>query len=441
MIALSSGDTAWVFVSAALVLLMLPGLAMFYTGLVRARASLNTIMMSFAAFALVTVQWVLFGYTLAFGPGSVIGGLDWVGLRAVGSGPGPYTATVPHVAFSMFQVMFAGIAVALISGALVERIRFHSYLLFVFLWTTLVYDPLAHWVWAGDGWLRAMGALDFAGGTVVHVSAGTAALVAAMMLGPRRDVGRTSLRPHNIVYTIIGAGLLWVGWLGFNGGSALAADGVAANALATTTIAAASGLLAWLLIDAARTGQTTAVGAATGAVVGLVAITPAAGFVNPLASIAIGAIGAAASYAAIQIRNRTRIDDALDVFACHGVAGIAGALLTGVFASKAVNAAGADGLLAGNGRLVLVQAAAALTTIAVAAPVTALILGSIKAVASLRVSLRDELTGVDLSEHGEHAYHDIDASGIGGVGTRLGETVVVVTESKAATPYPTRGAA
>jgi Amt family ammonium transporter len=441
MTALSSGDTAWVFVSAALVLLMLPGLAMFYTGLVRARASLNTIMMSFAAFALVTVQWVLFGYTLAFGPGSAIGGWDWVGLRGVGPGPGPYTATVPHVAFSMFQVMFAGIAVALISGALVERIRFHAYLVFVFLWTTLVYDPLAHWVWASDGWLRAMGALDFAGGTVVHVSAGTAALVAAMMLGQRRDVGRTSLRPHNIVYTIVGAGLLWVGWLGFNGGSALAADGVAANALATTTIAAASGLLTWLAIDAARTGQTTAVGAATGAVVGLVAITPAAGFVTPLASIAIGALGAAASYAAIQIRNRTRVDDALDVFACHGVAGIAGALLTGVFASKAVNAAGADGLLAGNGRLVLVQGAAILTTIGVAAPVTALILGAIKTLANLRVSLQDELTGVDLSEHGEHAYHDIDMSGIGGVGTRLGETVLVVTESKAATPYPTRGAA
>ncbi|MGH7636458.1 MAG: ammonium transporter [Gemmatimonadaceae bacterium] len=441
MTAVSSGDTAWVFVSTALVLLMLPGLAMFYTGLVRARASLNTIMMSFAAFALVTVQWVLFGYTLAFGPGGAIGGWDWIGLRGVGPDPGAYSATVPHVAFSMFQVMFAGIAVALISGALVERIRFQAYLLFVLLWTTLVYDPIAHWVWASDGWLRAMGALDFAGGTVVHVSAGTAALVAAMMLGPRRDVGRTSLRPHNVVYTIVGAGLLWVGWLGFNGGSALAADGVAANALATTTIAAASGLLAWLAIDAARTGQTTAVGAATGAVVGLVAITPAAGFVTPLASIAIGALGAAASYAAIQIRNRTRIDDALDVFACHGVAGIAGALLTGVFASKAVNAAGADGLLAGNGRLVLVQGAAVLTTIAVAAPVTALILGGISALARLRVSLEDELTGVDLSEHGEHAYHDIDASGIGGVGTRLGETVFVVTESKVATPYPTRGAA
>lgn len=437
----SSGDTAWVFVSTALVLLMLPGLAMFYTGLVRARASLNTIMMSFAAFALVTVQWVLFGYSLAFDAGGVIGGWDWIGLRGVGPDPGPYSATVPHVAFSVFQMMFAGIAVALISGALVERIRFQSYLLFVALWTTLVYDPIAHWIWASDGWLRAMGALDFAGGTVVHVSAGTAALVAAVMLGQRRDVGRTSLRPHNIVYTVIGAGLLWVGWLGFNGGSALAADGVAANALATTTIAAASGLLAWLAIDAVRTGQTTAVGAATGAVVGLVAITPAAGFVTPLASIAIGAIGAAASYAAIQMRSRTRVDDALDVFACHGVAGIAGALLTGVFASTAVNAAGADGLLAGNGRLVLVQAAAVLTTIAVAAPVTALILGGISALARLRVSLEDELTGVDLSEHGEHAYHDIDASGIGGVGMRLGETVFVVTESKVAEPYPTRGAA
>ena len=436
---ISSGDTAWVLVSTALVLLMLPGLALFYGGLVRARAALNTLMMSFAGLAVVSIQWVLFGYAMAFGSGRVIGNFDWLGLTGVGQGAGPYSNTVPHLAFATFQVMFAGITLALISGAMVERIRFRAYLVFALLWTTFVYDPIAHWVWGSDGWLRQLGALDFAGGTVVHVSAGTAALVAAIMLGRRRDVGRTPLRPHNIVYTLIGAGLLWVGWLGFNGGSALAANGVAANALATTHVAASSGLITWLVIDALRTGQTTAVGGATGAVVGLVAITPAAGYVTPVAAIAIGTLGAVASYAAIQVRNRTRVDDALDVFACHGVAGIVGALLTGVFATRAVNPAGADGLLAGNPRLVLVQALAVLTTMAVAAPVTAVILLRISLVALVRVPLRDELTGIDVSEHGEHAYHDIDASPIAGPGGRLGESVFVASESKA--DYPTRGAA
>jgi len=438
---ISSGDTAWVFVGSALVLLMLPGLALFYGGLVRARAALNTLMMSFAAFALVSVQWVLFGYSLAFGPGGAIGGFGWIGLNHVGAATGPYSSTIPHLAFATFQVMFAGITVALISGAMVERIRFRAYLVFAFFWTTLVYDPIAHWVWASDGWLKKLGALDFAGGTVVHVSAGTAALVAAIMLGRRRDVGRTPLRPHNIVYTVIGAGLLWVGWLGFNAGSALAADGVAANALMTTHVAAASGLIAWLAIDALRTGQPTAVGGATGAVVGLVAITPAAGFVTPLAAIVIGTVGVIASYAAMQIRNRTRIDDALDVFACHGVAGIMGALLTGVFATKSVNPAGGDGLLAGNPNLVFVQALAVLTTMAVAAPVTAVILSGTSLVARVRVALRDELTGVDVSEHGEHAYHDLDGSAIAGVGTRLGESVFVVSEAEPSADYPTRGAA
>jgi Amt family ammonium transporter len=436
---ISSGDTAWVFVGTVLVLLMVPGLALFYGGLVRARAVLNTLMMSFAALAVVSVQWVLFGYTLAFGPGRVIGSLEWLGLRGVGSGAGPYSATVPHLAFVAFQVMFAGVTVALISGAMVERIRFRAYLMFALLWTTLVYDPIAHWMWANDGWLKKLGAIDFAGGTVVHVSAGTAALVAAIMLGRRRDVGRTPLRPHNIVYTLVGAGLLWVGWLGFNAGSALAADSVAANALVTTHVAAAAGLITWLVIDAMHTGQSTAVGGATGAVVGLVAITPAAGYVTPVSAIAIGMFGAVASYVAIQVRNRTRIDDALDVFACHGVAGIVGALLTGVFATKTVNPAGADGLLAGNPRLVLVEAIAVLTTMALTAPLTAIILSRISLVAMVRVPLRDELTGVDVSEHGEHAYHDIDSSGIAGLGGRIGESVFVASEPRI--DYPTRGAA
>lgn len=421
----NSGDTAWLFGSTALVLLMVPGLALFYGGLVRGRAALNTLMMSFGALAIVAVQWVVVGYSFAFARGSVLGSGVWIGLSSVGAAPGPYSATVPHIAFASFQAMFAGITVAIISGAMVERIRFHVYAVFALVWTTFVYDPLAHWVWATDGWLHKLGALDFAGGTVVHIAAGTAALVAATMLGRRRDVGRTPLRPHNLVFTLTGAGLLWVGWLGFNAGSALAADGVAANAIATTHAAAAAAMVTWLMIDSLRTGQATAVGGATGAVAGLVAITPAAGYVTPMAALAIGALAACASYGAIQLRNRTQIDDALDVFACHGVAGIVGALLTGVFATKIVNPAGADGLLAGNVRLLGVQALAVVVTIAFTAPVTALVLGRLAAIGSLRVPLPDELTGVDLSEHGEHAYDDAEISTAVVDGVRLGESVVL----------------
>ncbi|HEX2778933.1 MAG TPA: ammonium transporter [Gemmatimonadaceae bacterium] len=421
---ISAGDTAWTLVSAGLVLLMIPGLALFYGGLVRARAALNTFMMSFAALALVSVQWVIGGYSLAFAPGAgATGDLRWAGLAALGA-TGPYSATIPHVAFVAFQAMFAGITVALISGAMVERIRFQTYLIFAVLWTTLVYDPLAHWVWGDGGWLRALGALDFAGGTVVHVSAGTAALVAAIVLGERHDRGRTALVPHNVPFTLVGAGLLWVGWFGFNAGSALAADGVAANALVTTHAAASSALVVWLLLDLRRTGQATAVGAATGAVVGLVAITPAAGYVTPLAALAIGACGAVASYYAIQLRNRTRIDDALDVFACHGVAGIVGALLTGVFAQKVVNPAGADGLLAGNARQLGVQALAVLCTIAFAAPVTFGIL-RVLSVRRIRVPMPLELSGIDVSEHGEHAYHHGETLGIADGAITVGQPVIL----------------
>jgi Amt family ammonium transporter len=304
--------------------------------------------------------------------------------------------------------------------------------LFALLWTTFVYDPLAHWVWASDGWLRSLGALDFAGGTVVHISAGTAALVAALILGRRRDFGRTALRPHNVVFTLAGAGLLWVGWIGFNAGSALAADGVAAVALMNTHAAEAAAVIAWLSIEFARTGQATAIGGATGAVVGLVAITPAAGFVTPLAALVIGAFGAAASYAAVQWRSRTSIDDALDVFACHGVAGIVGALLTGVFATKSVNPAGADGLLYGNARLLAVQALAVVCTIAFAAPVTALVLRRLRALGSLRVELPNELAGVDVSEHGEHAYDDSEMLGRVGDGVGINEPIVIPARSERA---------
>ena len=425
---ISAGDTAWVLCGAALVMLMLPGLALFYGGLVREKSSLNTIMMSMAALGLVSVQWVLFGYSLAFSPGTpFIGGLQWAGFAGVGGDPNPaYAATIPHLAFAAFQVMFAAITVALISGAVVERLNFRVYLLFVLAWTVVVYDPLAHWVWGDGGWLHKLGALDFAGGTVVHVSAGTSALVAAIMLGRRRDLGRAALVPHNVPFTVIGAGLLWFGWFGFNAGSALAANEVAANAFVTTHTAAASALLTWLLIDLVRTGRATAVGSATGAVVGLVAITPAAGFVTPRAAIAIGALAAGASYAAMQLRARTSVDDALDVFACHGVAGMLGALLTGVFATKAVNAAGGDGLLAGNPGQLLVQAVAIGATVVLAATATAGILFVLELTMKLRVPIADEIAGVDRSEHGEEAYHGSDLGGLAHGGS-LGGSVVIAT--------------
>jgi Amt family ammonium transporter len=425
--AISAGDTAWVLIAAALVMLMVPGLGFFYGGLVRGKSSLNTLMMSVAALAIVSIQWVLVGYSLAFAPGSsALGGLQWWGFGSVGGDPNSaYAATVPHLAFAAFQMMFAAITVALVSGAVVERLRFGAYLMFVLCWTTLVYDPLAHWVWGEGGWLRALGALDFAGGTVVHVSAGTAALVAALMLGRRRDAGRAPVVPHNVPFTLLGAGLLWFGWFGFNAGSALAAQGVAANAFLTTHTAAAAALTAWMLIELARTGRATAVGAATGAVVGLVAITPAAGYVTPRAALVIGALAACASYVAIQLRAKTRVDDALDVFACHGVAGILGALLTGVFATRAVNPTGADGLLAGNPAQVGVQAIAVASTVVIAGTVTAGVLALLRATIGLRVPLADEIAGVDLTQHGEEAYHGGEVGELAGRRVALGESVLI----------------
>jgi ammonium transporter, Amt family len=354
---ISAGDTAWVLMSTALVLLMVPGLAFFYGGLVRTKSALNTMLMSLGALGVVTVQWVLFGYSLAFGPGtSWIGGLEWLGFIGVTGAPNPtYSSLVPHVLFAAFQAMFAGITVALFSGAIIDRMRFVAYLAFGVLWTTIIYDPLAHWVWGDGGWLRKLGALDFAGGTVVHISAGTTAVVLALFLGPRRDFKRIPNVPHNVPFALLGAGLLWFGWFGFNAGSALAADGIAANALITTHTAAAAGMITWLVLELIKGKRATAVGAATGAVVGLVAITPAAGFVTPLSAIAMGVLAAPFSFFALHYRPKTRLDDTLDVFACHGVAGIMGAVLTGVFASKAVNPLGADGLLHGNASLMGVQ--------------------------------------------------------------------------------------
>lgn len=423
---LSNGDSAWVLISTALVLLMVPGLAFFYGGLVRQKSALNTMLMSLGALSVVTVQWVLFGYSLAFSPGSsILGGFDFLGFAGVTAAPNAtYAGALPHLVFAAFQAMFAGITVALFSGAVIDRMRFSAYLLFGVIWTTVIYDPLAHWVWGDGGWLRTLGALDFAGGTVVHISAGVTALVLAVMLGPRRDFKRVPTVPHSVPFALLGAGLLWFGWFGFNAGSALAADGIAANALVTTHASASAALVTWMLLDMWRNGHATAVGAATGAVVGLVAITPAAGFVTPLSAIAIGVLAAPCSFFALQYRSKTRVDDTLDVFACHGVAGIAGAVLTGVFASKAVNPIGADGLLAGNAKLVGVQLLAVVATIAFAAIGSALIVVALRAVMSLRVTVDDEMMGIDIAEHGEEAYHGSDLSDLTGRRAQLGDAVI-----------------
>ena len=420
----SAGDTAWLLVSTALVMVMVPGLAFFYGGLVRGKSALNTMLMSLAALALVTVQWVVVGYSLAFAPGSRwIGGLDWRFLAHVGTAPyAPYAPGLPHVLYAVYQAMFAGITIALVSGAVVERMRFPAYLAFVLLWSTFVYDPLAHWVWGDGGWLKQLGALDFAGGTVVHISAGAAALVAAVALGRRRGIDRRPPVPHNVPFVLLGAGLLWFGWFGFNAGSSLAADGIAANAAMTTHVAASSALLAWLAFEALRGNRPSAVGAATGAVVGLVAITPAAGYVTPASAIVIGVVAAGASFTALHLRARTRIDDSLDVFACHGVGGIVGALLTGVFASKAVNPSGADGLLAGNPHQLVVQAIAVVATLAWAGALSVVLLALVRVVSPLRVSVPDEIDGVDISEHGESAYQG-DSAELAGRGAGVGGSV------------------
>ena len=424
---ISAGDTAWVLISTALVLLMVPGLAFFYGGLVRSKSALNTMLMSLGALAMVSVQWVLFGYSLAFSPGSSwLGGVGFIGFRSVTAAANPtYAAALPHLLFAAFQAMFAGITVALFSGAIVDRMRFVAYLAFGGLWTTLIYDPLAHWVWGDGGWLRKLGALDFAGGTVVHISAGVTALVLATMLGPRRDFKRVPNVPHNVPFSLLGAGLLWFGWFGFNAGSALAADGIAANALVTTHSAAAAALITWMVLETWRNGRATAVGMATGAVVGLVAITPAAGFVSPLSALAIGALAAPCSFFALHYRATTRLDDTLDVFACHGVAGVAGALLTGVFATKAVNPNGADGLLAGNPSLVGVQLIAVVATVAFAGTGSVVILSALRRALPLRVTIDAEMAGIDASEHGEEAYHESDFSDLTGRSSSLGDAVIL----------------
>src|SRR3954467_2708486 len=388
-------------------MLMVPGLALFYGGLVRQKNALNTFMMSLSALGIVTVQWVLVGYSIAFGPGSSwLGGLAWWGLAGVGATPNAaYAATVPHLAFAVFQAMFAAITVALISGAVVERLRFSAYLLFALAWTTFVYDPLARWVWGDGGWLRSLGALDFAGGTVVHVSAGTAALVAAVMLGQRRAVARGALVPHNVPFTLLGAGLLWFGWFGFNAGSALGASPLAGVAFVNTNTATCAAMLGWLIVEKIRDGHPTTLGAASGAVAGLVAITPAAGFVSPVGSIILGLIAGALCALAVGLKYRFGYDDALDVVGVHLVGGVAGALLIGFLGSTRASGIGIDGLFYGGGwHLLRLQATAVGAAVGYSFVATLIIAKVIDLVMGLRITRDEELEGMDTVLHAETAY-------------------------------------
>ena len=404
---INAGDTAWLLASAALVMLMTPALGFFYGGLVRRKNVLATIMHSFFILCLISVQWVLWGYSLAFGPdhGGLIGGLDWLSLRGVGQTPNPdYAPTVPHLGFMVFQMMFAVITPALITGAFAERKRFKAFVVFTLLWATFVYDPVAHWVWGTGGWLKMLGTLDFAGGTVVHITSGVSALVAALVLGRRRGYGLEPIEPHDATMTVLGASLLWFGWFGFNAGSALAANALAAHAFTTTNTATAAAALGWMLTEWNSRGKPTVLGAASGAVAGLVAITPAAGFVTPMASIFIGALAGLLCYTACNLKAKLGYDDSLDVVGVHGVGGTWGALATGLFATKLVNEAGGDGLFYGNPKQLGIQFLAVVVTWVLAFVMTAVILKVLDAIMGLRVSEEDELVGLDLSQHSETAY-------------------------------------
>jgi Amt family ammonium transporter len=404
---INTGDTAWLLMSAALVMLMTPALGFFYGGLVRRKNVLATIMHSFFILALISVQWVLWGYSLAFGPdhGGLIGGFDWLALKGVGQAPNAdYAATVPALAFMIFQMMFAVITPALITGAFAERKTFKAFVIFTLLWATLVYDPVAHWVWGTGGWLRTLGTLDFAGGTVVHITSGVSALVAALVLGKRVGYGRDALEPHDATMTVLGASLLWFGWFGFNAGSALTSGGLAANAFVVTNTAAAMGALTWMTVSWLHKGAPSVLGAAAGAVAGLVAITPASGYVDVSASILIGLGAGTFCYVGIQLTKRLKVDDALDVFGVHGIGGIWGALATGIFATVAVNSAAADGAAFGNFSQLGVQAIAVLASVTYSAVMTLVILKVINVFVPLRVPEDQEVLGLDASQHREAAY-------------------------------------
>lgn len=404
---MNSGDTAFVLVSAALVMLMTPGLALFYGGMVRGKNVLGTMMQSFIILGIISVEWALWGYSMAFGPdhGGIVGGLDWFGLKGVGLEPSAdYGPTIPHAAFMIFQCMFAVITPALITGAFAERVKFSAFLLFTLLWATLVYNPLCHWVWGVGGWMGGMGALDFAGGTVVHISSGISALAAAFIIGKRLGYGSTAYIPHNLPMTITGAALLWFGWFGFNAGSALAANGLAAGAFVVTHFASAAAALSWIIVEWLHRGKPTTLGAASGAVAGLVAITPGSGFVGPLSSIIIGAMAGALCYGGVLLKARLGYDDSLDVVGIHGIGGTWGALATGLFASTAVNPDGANGLFFGNPAQFGIQIVSVVVTMVFAFVMTLIILKVVDAITGLRVDPEDEEMGMDVSLHNEAGY-------------------------------------
>ena len=429
--AIDTGDTAWMLVSSAMVLLMTPGLAFFYGGLVRSRNVLNTMMMSLILMALVGVTWVLWGYSLAFAPNAVtagtggaaptvdanpiIGTFNWLFLNNVAfDQPDPvgYAPTIPHQVFMVYQMMFAIITPALISGAIVERMSFKAYFWFVLLWSTFIYSPLAHWVW-GKGWIGAMGALDFAGGTVVHISSGVSAVVAAWVIGSRKTYPDQPAAPHNLPYVLLGIGMLWFGWFGFNAGSALGAGALAAVAFVATTVSPAAGGLTWVILEWVLRGKPTALGIASGFLAGLVGVTPAAGFVTPIGAILIGSITSACCFFAVSLRAKLQFDDSLDTFPIHGVGGTVGAILTGVFATKAVNSAGNNGLLFGNPGLLVSQIVGVVATYVFAAVGTFIILKLLSLVMDLRVKPSEEEQGLDINEHGEEGYGEEFASGYG----------------------------
>jgi Amt family ammonium transporter len=407
------GDTAWVLISTALVMIMTaPGLAFFYGGLVRRKNVLSTMMQSFFLLCMISIQWILFGYSLAFGPdlGHFSGNLFWFGLKNVGMLPNPdYAGTIPHQLFMIFQMMFAVITPALITGAFAERIKFSTFAVFTLLWATFVYDPICHWVWGAGGWLKNGGVLDFAGGTVVHLSSGISALVCALVIGKRKGYPDNPIPPHNMTYTLLGACLLWFGWFGFNAGSALAANELAVSAFVATNTAAASAALTWMIIECLIHGKPTVLGGATGAVAGLVAVTPASGFVSPISSIAIGMLAGLCCYIAVTgVKQWFGYDDSLDAFGVHGVGGTVGALSTGLFAQKIINAAGNNGLFFGNPVQLITQATGVIATIVYAGTVTFILLKLLDAVMGLRVNDEEEVIGLDSTQHKESAYTLLD---------------------------------
>ena len=412
---IDTGDTAFMLISMVFVMIMTPALALFYGGMVRAKNVLNTIMQCLAAIGIISVQWVLFGYSLSFGPdvNHIIGNFDWSLFNGVGMLPEEaYSATIPHMLFALFQMMFAIITAGIITGAFVERMRFGAFLIFIALWTTLVYDPVAHWVWGVDGWLRNEGVLDFAGGTVIHILSGISGLVAAMLIGKRAGYGRTAMIPHNIPMVVIGMAFLWLGWFGFNGGSAFAANGLAAHAMVTTQVAAATGMLGWMLSESMLAGKATTLGAASGAIAGLVAITPGAGFVPVWTALPIGFIGGIICYTSVaHIKTKLGYDDSLDAFGIHGVGGLWGAIATGLFASTAVNEAGADGLFFGNPVQLWIQVEGIVYCALYGIAVTAIIVLAMKACMRVRADEGEQIVGMDALEHGERGYAYMDSLG------------------------------